>query len=164
MPRQPVPGARFGTRFHAWVEAQFELGQQTLLDPSDLPGRGDPDISSDAELDAMTQAFQEGPYGGSTPYAIEAPFSIVLGGQQIIGRIDAIYQTDTGFDVVDWKTNKQATSDPLQLAIYRLAWAELQGIDPSLVEGVFYYVRLGDVRRYDDLPGRAELEEQLGLT
>ncbi len=36
MPRQPSGAARFGTRFHAWVEAHF--GQQTLLDPTDLPG------------------------------------------------------------------------------------------------------------------------------
>jgi DNA helicase-2/ATP-dependent DNA helicase PcrA len=164
MPREPVAGARFGTRFHAWVEAQLEGGQQTLLDPADLPGRGDTDIGSDAELDEMTAKFLAGPYGGTTPYAIEAPFSIMLGGQQVIGRIDAVYRTDRGFDVVDWKTNRQATSDPLQLAIYRLAWAELQGIDPATVDGVFYYVRLDDVRRYTDLPDRAQLEEQLGLT
>lgn len=163
MPRQPMAGARFGTRFHAWVETQFEIGQQALLDPSDLPGRGDPDIGSDAELEEMTAAFLEGPYGGTSPIAIEAPFSIVLGGQQIIGRIDAVYQTEKGFDVVDWKTGRRASADPLQLAIYRLAWAELQGIDPATVDGVFYYVRLGDVRRYADLPGRSELEGRLGL-
>lgn len=161
MPRQPVSGARFGTRFHAWVEAQF--GQQTLLDPADLPGRGDTHIGNDAELAEMTEAFLAGPYGGSSPHRIEAPFSIMLGGQQVIGRIDAVYQTDKGFDVVDWKTNQQATSDPLQLAIYRLAWAELQGIDPSLVDGVFYYVRLGEVHRHDDLPDRDALEQMLGL-
>ncbi|MCL8250348.1 ATP-dependent helicase [Aeromicrobium fastidiosum] len=164
MPREPVPGARFGTRFHAWVEAQLEGGQQSLLDPADLPGRGDAHIGDDDELDEMTAKFLAGPYGGSTPHAIEAPFSIMLGGQQVIGRIDAVYRTEKGFDVVDWKTNRQPTSDPLQLAIYRLAWAELQGIDPSTVDGVFYYVRLDDVRRYSDLPGRADLEEQLGLT
>ena len=68
-----------------------------------------------------------------------------------------------GFEVVDWKTNKQATADELQLAIYRLAWAELRGIDPAQVDAVFYYVRLGEVKRFDDLPGRAELEQRLGL-
>ena len=31
MPRPPSPAARFGTRFHAWVEARF--GQQDLLRP-----------------------------------------------------------------------------------------------------------------------------------
>ena len=94
---------------------------------------------------------------------IEAPFSLVLGGQQFVGRIDAVFQTPDGFEVVDWKTNKQASADPLQLAIYRLAWAELKGVDPSTVTGAFYYVRLGEVKRFDDLPGRAELERMLGL-
>ena len=162
MPRRPSSAARFGTRFHAWVEARF--GQQVLLDPTDLPGQADPHIETDDELRTLTQLFAEGPYGERSPQHVEVPFSIMLGGQQVIGRIDAIYETPDGFDVVDWKTNRSANADPLQLAIYRLAWAELQGIDPSAVTGVFYYVRLGDVTRYTDLPGRAELEQRLGLT
>lgn len=161
MPRRPSSAARFGTRFHAWVEAR--LGQQTLLDPVDLPGQADTGIESDAELRELTQLFADGPYGDRTPLHVEAPFSLLLGGQQIIGRIDAVYETPDGFDVVDWKTNRTATADPLQLAIYRLAWAELQGIDPATVAGVFYYVRLGQVKRFTDLPGRAQLEHQLGL-
>lgn len=162
MPRQPSPAARFGTRFHAWVEARY--GQQALLDPTDLPGQADADIESDDELRTLTELFAEGPYGELVPRWIEVPFSIMLGGQQIVGRIDAVYETPDGFDVVDWKTNRSVNADPLQLAIYRLAWAELRGVDPSQVEGVFYYVRLGQVRRYNDLPGRGELERQLGLT
>ncbi|MET0931254.1 MAG: 3'-5' exonuclease, partial [Aeromicrobium sp.] len=162
MPRRPSPAARFGTRFHAWVEARF--GQQTLLDPTDLPGQADANIETDDELQDLTRLFAEGPYGERAPQWVEAPFSIMLGGQQVIGRIDAVYETPDGFDVVDWKTNRSASADPLQLAIYRLAWAELQGVDPATVTGVFYYVRLGEVRRFTDLPGRAELEQQLGLT
>ena len=50
MPRPPSPAARFGTRFHAWVEARF--GQQDLFDPDDLPGRADAGIDDDADLDA----------------------------------------------------------------------------------------------------------------
>ncbi len=38
MPRRPSPAARFGTRFHAWVEAHY--GQQVLLDPAELPWPG----------------------------------------------------------------------------------------------------------------------------
>ncbi|MGZ5388935.1 MAG: UvrD-helicase domain-containing protein [Aeromicrobium sp.] len=165
MPRQPSTAARFGTRFHAWVETHF--GQQSLLDPSDLPGQGDADVADDAELADLIEAFANGPYGDSQPLAIEAPFSLVLGGQQVIGRIDAVYKTTgrdgEGYEVVDWKTNKAATADPLQLAIYRLAWAELQGIDPARVTGAFYYVRLGEVTRFDDLPGREQLQARLGL-
>ena len=157
MPRQPSPAARFGTRFHAWVEAHF--GQQVLLDPTDLPGRGDVDLASDAELDEVIGLFRSGPYGDRAPVAIEAPFSIVLAGQQVIGRIDAVFRNEDGtVEVVDWKTNRAATADPLQLAVYRLAWAEMNGLDPADVAGAFYYVRLGEVQRFDELPGRDELE------
>jgi len=165
MPRQPSAAARLGTRFHAWVEAHFGL-QQALLDPTDLPGRGDVDLASDAELNEVIAQFRAGPYGDRTPFAIEAPFSLVLDGQQVIGRIDAIFR-DVDVDgrehweVVDWKTNRAATADPLQLAVYRLAWAEMNGLDLADVTGAFYYVRLGEVRRFDDLPARDGLERLL---
>jgi len=162
MPRQPSAAARLGTRFHAWVEAHFGQ-QQVLLDPTDLPGRGDVDLASEAELDEVIAQFRSGPYGDRTPAAIEAPFSIVLGGQQVIGRIDAVFHSadpegGDRWEVVDWKTNRAATADPLQLAVYRLAWAEMNGLDLADVAGAFYYVRLGEVQRFDDLPGRDELE------
>ena len=66
------------------------------------------------------------------------------------GRIDAVYwdarpDGASGYLLVDWKTNRSATADPLQLAIYRLAWAELHDIPPSSdrVRAAFYYVRSG---------------------
>lgn len=162
MPRRPSGAARFGTRFHAWVEAHY--GQQVLLDPTELPGQGDADIGSDAELDEVISRFLAGPYGDAAPHAVEAPFSLVLAGQQVIGRIDAVFTTSTpagpGFEVVDWKTSRTASADPLQLSLYRLAWAELHGIDPARVSGAFYYVRLGEVQRHsaEDLLDRPALE------
>lgn len=157
MPRKPSSAARFGTRFHAWVETY--VGQPLLLDPDDLPGRADMDISGDDELRELIEAFRSGPYGERTPVQVEAPFALVLGGHVVRGRIDAVYtHGDGGFDVVDWKTNRSQTADPLQLATYRLAWAELTGIPVERVFGSFYYVRSGEVVTYDDLPGRAELE------
>ena len=59
MPRQPSPAARFGTRFHAWVEARF--GQQSLLDPDDLPGRGDLGIDDEDDLRELIAALRVGP-------------------------------------------------------------------------------------------------------
>ena len=46
--------------------------------------------------------------------------------------------------LVDWKTGNEA-ADPLQLAIYRLAWAELHDVPLEQVRAAFYYVRSGDV-------------------
>ena len=163
VPRPPSEAARFGTRFHAWIEAHY--GQQVLLDPTELPGRGDPDLDSDAELERVKELFLAGPYADRAPVAIEAPFSLVLAEQQVIGRIDAVFETEDGFEVVDWKTNAKADADPLQLAVYRLGWAELSGIDPARVSAAFAYVRLGEVQRFgaDDLPDRAEIERLMRL-
>jgi DNA helicase-2/ATP-dependent DNA helicase PcrA len=64
---------------------------------------------------------------------------------------------------VDWKTNQRQTADPLQLAIYRLAWADLAGVPVESVAASFYYVRTGELVTPDDLPGRAELEALFDL-
>lgn len=157
MPRKPSPAARFGTRFHAWVEARF--GQQQLVGLDEVPGRGDEGIDDEAELAELVERFTAGPFGDRVPHAVEPPFALVVGGQVVRGRIDAVYDTGDGFLVVDWKTNRRQTADPLQLAIYRVAWAELAGVPEDRVSAAFYYVRSGELVTPDDLPGRAELEE-----
>jgi DNA helicase-2/ATP-dependent DNA helicase PcrA len=162
MPRPPSRAARFGTLFHAWVEARF--GQQPLLDPDDLPGRYDTGIDDDADFDAVVEAFEQGPFAERVPLAVEAPFALVLGGQVVRGRIDAVYDDaavdggDGGFLVVDWKTSRHEDADPLQLALYRLAWAELRGVPVDRVRAVFHYVRTGTTVEPPDLPDRQALE------
>jgi DNA helicase-2/ATP-dependent DNA helicase PcrA len=160
MPRPPSRAARFGTVFHAWVEARF--GQQPLLDPDDLPGRYDTGIDDDADLDAIIESFEKGPFADRVPHAVEAPFAVVLAGQVVRGRIDAVYdEPDTGWLLVDWKTNRHEDADPLQLALYRLAWAELRGVPLDQVRAAFHYVRTGRTVEPDDLPDRAALEQLL---
>ena len=157
MPRPPSRAATFGTLFHAWVEAHF--GQQPLLDPDDLPGRADLGIDDDADLDAVIEAFKEGPFADRIPHAVEASFALVLTGQVVRGRIDAVYdEPEGGFLVVDWKTNRNEDADPLQLAIYRVAWAELRGVPLEKVRAAFHYVRTGKTVEPDDLPDRQALE------
>jgi DNA helicase II / ATP-dependent DNA helicase PcrA len=161
MPRRPSAAARFGTRFHAWVESF--VGQQQLVDPVDIPGAADEGIGSEQELRELCQAFAEGPFGDRVPHAIEAPFAVVLAGEVVRGRIDAVYAEGDGFRVVDWKTNQTQDADPLQVAIYRLAWAELAGVPPESVTASFYYVRSGELVTPQRLAGRAELEEVFDL-
>jgi DNA helicase-2/ATP-dependent DNA helicase PcrA len=163
MPRPPSSAARFGTRFHAWVEARF--GQQDLFDYGDLPGRADAGIDDDTDLKELIATFESGPFASRVPHAVEAPFALVLGGQVVRGRIDAVYADqvggDAGFLVVDWKTSRARTADPLQLAIYRQAWAEVAGIPVEQVRAVFYYVRSGEIDEPENLADRAELESIL---
>ena len=156
MPRPPSPEARFGTRFHAWVEAR--VGQQSLLDPDELPGRGDLGIEDEADLRVLVDAFEAGPFAERVPLATEAPFSLVLAGQVVRGRIDAVYAEGDGFLVVDWKTSRRESADPLQLALYRLAWAELTGVPLERVGAAFHYVRSGRTVAPSGLLDRAGLE------
>ncbi len=160
MPRKPSPSARFGTRFHAWVEARF--GQQQLVDPDELPGRVDAGIDDDTDLQELIERFETGPFAERSPVAVEPPFALVLAGQVVRGRIDAVYAERVdgrdGYLVVDWKTNRAQTADPLQLAIYRVAWAELMGVPVDRVRAAFYYVRTGDLVAPDRLGDRSALE------
>jgi len=163
MPRQPSSAARFGTRFHAWVEARF--GQQDLFDPDELPGQADAGIDSDADLAELIETFERGPFGERAPHAVEAPFALVLAGQVVRGRIDAVYRDDSGeadWLVVDWKTARSETADPLQLAIYRVAWADLADVPVDRVRAAFYYVRSGRLEE-PPLPDRAMLEGLVSL-
>lgn len=161
MPRPPSAAARFGTLFHAWVEARF--GQQPLLDPEDLPGRGDLGIDDASELQELEDAFVAGEFGDRVPHQVEAPFALVLAGQVVRGRIDAVYAErdddgGPGFLLVDWKTSRKQAADPLQLSIYRLAWAELHGLPLERVRAGFFYVRSGQLVEPSDLLDRAGLE------
>ena len=160
MPRQPSPAARFGTRFHAWVEARF--GQQSLLDPDDLPGRMDAGIDDEEELKELVARFEAGPFADRVPTAVEPPFSLVLGGQVVRGRIDAVYaEPGGGWLVVDWKTSQRQNADPLQLGIYRVAWAELMAVPLDEVRAVFHYVRSGETVEPPELPDRQALQQIL---
>jgi DNA helicase-2/ATP-dependent DNA helicase PcrA len=46
---------------------------------------------------------------------------------------------DADWLVVDWKTG-QAAPDPVQLMVYRLAWAQRQGVPAGRVAAGFYLV------------------------
>ncbi|GAA2243597.1 ATP-dependent DNA helicase [Streptomyces ruber] len=164
MPRPPQPAARRGTRFHAWVETRFEELRLPLLEPDELPG-SEAEIADEQDLEALKEAFENTPYAHRTPYRIEAPFQITIAGRVVRGRIDAVYTRADGdgttYEIVDWKTHRAHTADPLQLALYRLAWAEQQGVPLESVEAAFLYVRTGDVVRPESLPDRTALERLL---
>ncbi|MET9802366.1 ATP-dependent DNA helicase [Streptomyces sp. NPDC006368] len=167
MPRPPQPAARRGTRFHAWVESRFEPLPLPMLGPDELPGgeayADEPEIADERDLAALKEAFEDTPYAHRTPHRVEAPFQLTLAGRVIRGRIDAVYRDpDTGaYEIVDWKTSRFRTADPLQLAVYRLAWAEQHGLPLDRVTAAFVYVRTGEVIRPDDLPGRPGIESIL---
>lgn len=171
MPRRPSAAATRGTAFHAWVETRY--GQQSLIDPDDLPGAADAEIASDADLARLKAAFERSPYAQREPVGVEVPFSLLLGGRVVNGRIDAVFRasepgaSDSSvgqvlFEVVDWKTGSATGVDPVQLALYRLAWAQGQGIPVEQVDAAFLLVAMGEVLRPDTDELVATLRRELG--
>ncbi len=167
MPRPPQPAARQGTRFHAWVESRFDelpLPFLDVLDPvADLPGAGsDQEIADEADLDSLKAAFERSPYADRPPHRMEAPVQLTLAGRVVRGRIDAVYRNEDGsYEIVDWKTGRSTEADPLQLAVYRVAWAEATNTPLDRVSAAFLHVRSGRVIRPRNLPDRARLERIL---
>ncbi|MEU9911473.1 ATP-dependent DNA helicase [Streptomyces sp. NPDC051001] len=164
MPRPPQPAARRGTRFHAWVEARFEALTLPMLEPEELPG-SEAEIADERDLEGLKDAFERTEFAHRTPYRVEAPFQLAIAGRVVRGRIDAVYKEGDGetatYEIVDWKTNRDRTADPLQLALYRLAWAEQQGVPLESVTAAFLYVRSGEIDRPDYLADRSALERLL---
>ena len=92
------------------------------------------------------RAFVAGELAGYRAVAIEEAFSVEVGGVSVQGRIDAIFERVSGqgprFLVVDWKSGQPVTRTTkpeklayfaTQLRLYRRAWAERVGVDPSEV-------------------------------
>ncbi|MEU6025227.1 UvrD-helicase domain-containing protein [Micromonospora sp. NPDC047134] len=164
LPAEPNPYARRGTAFHAWLEQRF--GADRLLDTDELPGAADEDAAPDEALTELQRRFLASEWADRTPVEVEVPFATVIGGVVVRGRMDAVFRRPGDrFDVVDWKTGARpsgvaAEVAAVQLAVYRLAWAELAGIALDRVGAAFHYVREGvTVRPTDllDLDGLTEL-------
>ena len=155
IPRSQDPYSRRGTQFHAWVEKQF--GAMTLFDDSYLD-YFDP-IEEDGKLEDLKKSWLASEFAQRKPAAIEVPFESVIAGVLVRGRIDAVYETPDGFEVVDWKTGSKqlGASAAIQLAMYRLAWARLKSIDVSKVSAAFHYVPTSVTDKRADLLDEAAL-------
>ncbi len=156
MPRGQDQYSRRGTAFHLWVERQFTdadtlFGDEYLdyLDPLD----------EDSKLEDLKRAWLSSEFAARTPVRVEVPFETTIAGVLIRGRIDAVYATSTGFEVVDWKTgsSRLGESAAVQLAMYRLAWAKLSGVDISTVSAAFHHVPNSVSDRPADLLDEAAL-------
>ena len=171
LPFPPNPLARRGTAFHAWVERRF--GATRLLDMDELPGAADSDGAADTDLEALQEAFLRSQWAHRSPVEVEVPFETSIAGTVVRGRIDAVFaDSDGGWTVIDWKTGAEPSAEgehavAMQLAAYRVAWAELMTaraqsrggppVDPARVRAAFHYVRTGRTIAPDDLPDADDL-------
>ncbi|RLZ02637.1 DNA helicase UvrD [Kocuria tytonicola] len=160
MPRRPGSAARAGTAFHAWVEDYF--GDSAIFDLDELPGADD-HVDEELDLPRLAETFRRSPWASREPYAVELPVETPVGSLTVRGRIDAVFRTADGWELVDWKTGRVPRGGDLrrkagQLALYRLAFARLHEVPVERVSAAFYYVAADEVVRPHDLADEAQLE------
>ncbi|MES2094087.1 MAG: ATP-dependent DNA helicase [Actinomycetota bacterium] len=168
MPERPYRATRLGTLFHEWVEQRYGVhGTAEELDSGTWEVDGGESAASNppdpAGLAALTATFERSEFATLTPAEVEIEIHLILDGEVIVCKLDAVYLIDGRYRVVDWKTGKapQDAADleakQLQLALYRQAFAEWKGINPRLIDAVFYYVTDDHVIRPDRIYDRDEL-------
>lgn len=154
MPRPADRGAGIGTAFHEWVSQRLaptepiplldiEEIDESEKDSLELEGSAVAESAGGHALRTLRQAFEESRWADATVLAVESSFVMTIGNTVVRGRLDAVVaDPDHPGDelVIDWKTSRPRSADPLQLSIYRLAWAQARGIDPSRVRAVFHHV------------------------
>ena len=126
MPHVTPDAARRGTAFHEWVAASTSNCRSSPTGIWPLtPNAGDD------ELGELIEGYRRTVYAEMIPVHTETD----VGEDRRPGRagvIDAVFQHPDGtWDVVDWKTNREQTADPVQLAIYRLGWAQRGEWNPT---------------------------------
>jgi DNA helicase-2/ATP-dependent DNA helicase PcrA len=166
IPQRPTTGAQLGTTFHEWVEgflggpACFSDEELSLTAADDLP----PGVTARL-CQTFKQSWWADQSNGLTKQAVELPFAMTLGGGQVVGRIDAVFRDQQGdYVVVDWKTGPipkpaQLPGRLVQLRIYRLAVAQLMGVDCQNVKAAFYHVGQDQTIWLEIPPGQADRAE-----
>ena len=164
--RRPMPRAmdeysHRGTAFHLWIENHFNA--KTLFDDEDFDLLAP--LEEDQKLEDLKEKWLTSTWAKLQPYAVEVPFETVIAGILVRGRIDAVYKTERGFEVVDWKTGSKVLgeSSAVQLAVYRLAWAKLREIPVEQVSAAFHYVPTDKTDRRANLLSEDQLIDLLLL-
>lgn len=162
--RRPMPRARDeyssrGTAFHLWIESH--LNGETIFDEEDFDLMAP--IEEDRTLEELKSKWLQSEWADRPVYKVEVPFETVIAGTLVRGRIDAIYKTEGGYEVIDWKTGSKVLDEDsaIQLAIYRIAWAKLAGVPIESVSAGFHYVPTGVTDRRTNLLSLEELNTLL---
>ena len=170
MPERPYRATRLGTLFHSWVEERSAgTGSFDELDTDSTESDVDTDQLDAEALQRLQATFERSEWANRAPVDVEREIHLVLDGQIIICKIDAVYAEPVAageserYEIVDWKTGKapkdraDLEEKQFQLALYRLAYAQWKGIDPERIDAVFYYVADDQVIRPSHLFSEQEL-------
>jgi DNA helicase II / ATP-dependent DNA helicase PcrA len=142
LPRRASAAARRGVDVHRRIELHnvgvvpledFDAIDYDLSAGGDEVGIGDP-----------FTVFESSRYAARTPLLTEVPFELYRAGGTVRGRIDAVYDDDGKWEIVDFKSgrNREDGVNLVQLQTYALAVSEIDfGVSPpQQLEASFVYL------------------------
>ena len=162
MPQKPYKQTRNGTLFHAWVEARF--GAAHLTDGIDSVDNENESLAQES-IQQLKANFEASRWANLEPLEIEREIQVTVGANTFICKLDAVFATADGVEIVDWKTGKKPKDaedeslKALQLALYRLAYSRFSGLPLEKIEASFYFVADDSEVKPEHLLGEAELIE-----
>jgi DNA helicase-2/ATP-dependent DNA helicase PcrA len=135
LPERPTAARRLGTEVHRLIEEKARglapYPEDAELDePGEVPGQG---VMSDllASWAALGYGERQPASLPSGEPMVELPFTLKRGDQIVRGRIDAVYKTGDGLEVVDFKTGRRfEAGDSDQLSLYAEA-LDANGLIPA---------------------------------
>jgi DNA helicase-2/ATP-dependent DNA helicase PcrA len=90
-----------------------------------------------------------------TPYITEQEINYLDNAHIITARIDAVFEVNGEYEIVDWKTGKipqkhKLANRAIQLATYRKAWLMLNPeINPEKVRATFAFIANGEIVEFN---------------
>ncbi|MDQ3953232.1 MAG: ATP-dependent helicase, partial [Actinomycetota bacterium] len=147
LPDRPTRARRLGTEVHRMIEERSR-GMAAYPDEGELDEPGE--VTGGGVMRDLLARWEESGYGGrelavlpSGEPMVELPFTLKRDGRFVRGRVDAVYETPEGLEIVDFKTGKRFEIDgePDQLALYAEA-LEANGLIPEGAEVKLSYVFL----------------------
>jgi DNA helicase-2/ATP-dependent DNA helicase PcrA len=179
MPSEPYAATRTGTLFHNWIEASYANTAISIpfeeLDDLDLQNIEldvDAEDLTEAKLDFLKANFAQSEWVNQTPVAVEIEVQLTHGLNTFICKLDAVFETENGVEIVDWKTGKPPKDESelqersMQLALYKMAYSSYsktkpgaKAIEPSAISVAFFYVADNKVIRPTSVLDEAQIFE-----
>ena len=151
MPEKPHLQSLIGTEFHGWLEAQF--GRGAVIDIDSLEDEESLDESTALNISDLKKTFASSGWAGRSPTEVEVEIQVSIGANTFICKLDAVFETDSGYEIVDWKTGaapkdeKDTAVKALQLALYRMAYSRYRQLPAESIDACLYYITENKVVR-----------------
>ena len=149
LPERPTDAQRLGIAVHAWIEERnrglLGLAEEEALDEASLAPDAETVERLKANFASMGYAERQAAELDSGEPMTELPFTLKVASILVRGRIDAVYPSDAGLEIVDFKTGRIPDEPEWgQLELYAEALSELGYVKGEVA---LTYAYLQDAKR-----------------